>query len=288
MRARLIFGAALLAACSSSKPQPTVPAPEAPPSLDRPTLAYSVPAAPLATYEYADSTASNIQAGAAGAIRVNLGAHGVVDLGFEPSGSNLKVTLTVKEFAGSFVNSAGGGVVAAGLSDVKGPAVLTLTPRGEITFLTKPEMTPIFRQVAGSDGIFRRFFTRLPGRTVQAGATWTDTLTTQEVNEGLTTRTQNIVTSTLARDSVVRGRTLLVITSVSQRTLEMTGTTQGVEIVQKLSGPANSITLWDPVRKLVVSRTETVRMTGTFDLPAMSMTNMPISSTGYVSLYLRD
>jgi hypothetical protein len=238
--------------------------------------------------EYSDSTASDIQAGAAGAIKINLGARGVVDLLFEPAGANLKVTLNVKEFSGSAANSAGGGVVNASLADVKGPAVLTLSPRGEVTFVSKPEMTPIFRQVAGSDGIFRRFFSRLPGRRIDAGYTWTDTVTTQEVNEGLTTRTQNVVTSTFSRDSVIGGRTMLVITSVSERSLEMRGVTQGVEIIQKQSGPANAITLWDPVRRLVVSRTETVRMNGTLDLPAMSMTNMPITSTGRVSLHLRD
>jgi hypothetical protein len=287
MRTKLIMAAALLAACSSNPPPATQPS-DPPPSLDRPTLAYAMPASSTLTYEYSDSTASDIQAGAAGAIRVNLGARGVVDLLFEPNGANLKVTVNVKEFSGSFVNSAGGGVVNASLADVKGPAVLTLSPRGEVTFVSKPEMTPIFRQVAGSDGIFRRFFSRLPGRRIEAGFSWTDTVSTQEVNEGLTTRTQNIVTSTFSRDSVIGGRTMLVITSVSERSLEMRGVTQGVEIIQKLSGPANAVTLWDPVRRLVVSRTESVRMNGTFDLPAMSMTNMPITSTGRVSLHLRD
>jgi len=87
---------------------------------------------------------------------------------------------------------------------------------------------------------------------------------------------------------VVAGHTFNVITSETERSLTVSGTTQGVEIVQRLKGTANSVTLWDPEKRAVFSRSETATLTGAFDLPAMSMTNMPISATGRSILQLKE
>ena len=252
------------------------------------TIAYVAPSAPqLLTYEFADTTSSDIQAGPVGSIRVNIGNKGVADLRFEPAGSDQKVTFTLKEFAGSFSNSAGGGTVTATAADMKGAAVMTVTPRGVVTITQRPELSTSFRAVSGSESIYRRFFARVPGRAAAPGATWTDTLSIEETNDGVTSKLRNIVVSTYARDTAIAGKTFYLITGDGDRSLEVRGTTQGVEIVQRLAGKMSTITLWDPERNVAAFRDETATLTGTFDLPAMSMLNLPITATGRSVLRLR-
>jgi hypothetical protein len=277
---RFLIAVMVLSAACNPRTRSAGPATAPPAAPAARPLAYSTPAAPNLLYEFADSSVSDIQAGPAGAIRVSTGVRGTADLKFEAAGSSQRVTMTFTEFVGTFSNSAGGGAVNSTQADIKGPVVLTISPRGVVNITTRPEITQAFRSVSGSDNVFRRFFVRLPARVVRPGTTWTDTISSEEVNEGLTSRTQNVIRSTYVRDTVVAGRTLNVIASESTRTLNVSGTTQGVEIVQRLTGTANTITLWDPERRALVLRSENVQLNGTFDLPAMSMTNLPITSTG--------
>ena len=276
--------------CSRARTVATPPTrPPVPPVMATRPLAYTVPAtdSAIAMYEFTDSTVSDIQGGAIGPIRVSIGTRGATELKFEPQGTDLKVTVTFKEFQGSFANSAGGGTLNATLADITGSAVLSLTPRGVVSIVQQPQLSPAFRQVSGSEQTYRRFFLRLPGRVVTAGTTWTDTISSTETSEGMTTRTRNIVRSTYVRDTVVAGKTLKLITATSDRTLDVTGTSQGIEIRQKLTGAANGTILWDSERNLTVWRSETASLNGTFDLPAMNLTNMPITATGKATVQLR-
>ena len=285
---RLLMGLLLVTVGCAPRTSAPPAAPGQPATPPARPLAYVTPNPPTLTYEFSDTSISDIQAGPAGAIRVISGSKGAVDLKFEPSGSDQKVTMTFTQFSGSYSNSAGGGTLTASPADIKGPAVLSLTPRGVVNVTTRPEITQAFRSVAGSDNIFRRFFVRLPARSVRTGFAWTDTITSQEVNDGVTTRLNNVVRSTYARDTVLANRTLNVITAEADLTLDVTGTAQGVEIVRKLRGTARIETLWNPERKAVVSRIENVQLTGTFDLPAMSMSNMPTTYSGRSVLRIRE
>jgi hypothetical protein len=275
----------VLTACSKRAPVVTAPAPVE--TAPTPGLAYTAKEAAQYQYDFSDTTVSEIQAGPAGTIHVNIGVRGTADLAFEPTTAEQKVTINFSAFTGSFSNSSGGAPVTATKADINGPLVVNLRPRGTLTVVTRPVVTSAFRTVSGSEGIFRRFFLQLPNRTVQVGATWTDTTSTEETNEGVTTKVQNIVRSTWTRDSTVAGHTLNVINFTADRTLEVSGTSQGVNIVQKLRGTASGIALWDPQRRTLVSRQETATLNGTFDLPAMNMTNMPINASGRASTRLR-
>jgi hypothetical protein len=278
----------VLAGCGSGRRE--APPPVVTPVIPVHPLAYAPPVVPagVATYEFTDTLVSDIQGGAIGTIRVSIGVRGLADLRFEPAGTDLKVTVTFKEFAGSFTNSAGGGTVTATAADITGPLVANVTPRGLVTVTQQPQLSPAFRAVTGSEQTHRRFFVRLPGRAVPLGGVWTDTVVTEETNEGLTSRVRNIVRATYARDTTVAGTRMMVIVTTTERTLDITGSSQGVEIVQKLKGTANGTSLWDPARNLVFSRNESATMIGTFDLPAMNMSNMPITASGQVRVRLRD
>ena len=276
----------LVTACSSRAPGArTAPPPvEIPPT---PGLAYTAKEPVSYSYDFSDTTVSQIQAGPAGTIHVNIGLRGTADLAFEPGTAEQKVTITFSAFTGSFANSAGGAAVTATKSDITGPAVVSVRPRGTLTVVQRPEVTSAFRTVSGSEGIYRRFFLQLPRSAVQVGATWTDTTSSEETNEGVTTKVQNIIRSTWSRDTTVAGHTLNVINFTADRTLEVAGTSQGVNIVQKLRGNATGVALWDPERRTLVSRHEVANLNGTFDLPAMNMTNMPINASGRTSTRLR-
>jgi hypothetical protein len=285
---RLIGLLLVLSACAT-------PQGEVPPPADRPTpaqaqsLGYGTPPTPNLAYEFSDTSVSDIQGGPIGAIRVSTGIKGSADLRFdEGSGDNQKVTLSFPEFSGTFGNSAGGGVISASKADIKGQAVLNVSPRGVVTVTSKPEFTTAFRQVERSEvSMYRRFFVRLPARNVRPGATWTDTIASADTDDGLKTQEIRVMRSTYVRDTVVDGRTLAVITSESQRTLDVAGTTNGLDIIQKLKGTSTALTLWDSERRVLITRTESVQLTGTFDLPAMNMTNMPINATGRSKVQLK-
>jgi hypothetical protein len=274
-------------ACSSRAPRAGTVSPpvEVPPT---PGLAYTAKEPASYSYDFSDTTVSQIQAGPAGTIHVNIGVRGTADLAFEPGTAEQKVTITFSAFTGNFVNSSGGAPVTATKSDITGPAVVSVRPRGTLTVVARPQVTAAFRTVSGSEGIYRRFFLQLPRGAVQVGATWTDTTTTEETNEGVTTKVQNVIQSTWTRDTTVAGHTLNVISFTADRTLEVSGTSQGgVNIVQKLRGNATGVALWDPERRTLVSRHEVANLNGTFDLPTMNMTNMPINASGRTSTRLR-
>jgi hypothetical protein len=284
---RMGFAVLLIAVTACSKRAPVTTAPVPVETAPTPGLAYTAKEAAQYSYDFSDTTVSEIQAGPAGTIHVNIGVRGTADLAFEPATADQKVTITFPAFAGSFANSSGGAPVTATKADITGPLIVNVRPRGTLTIIQRPQVTSAFRTVSGSEGIYRRFFLQLPNRAVQVGATWTDTTTTEETNEGVTTKVQNIVRSTWTRDSTVAGKTLNVINFTADRTLEVSGTSQGVNIVQKLRGNASGIALWDPQRRTLVSRQETAQLNGTFDLPAMNMTNMPINASGRTSTRLR-
>src|SRR5262245_15243423 len=70
-------------------------------------LAYGTPPTPTMMYEFSDTAVSDIQAGAAGAIRVSTGVRGAAELKFEESGGDdQKVTVAFPQFSGTFSNSA--------------------------------------------------------------------------------------------------------------------------------------------------------------------------------------
>lgn len=279
----LVLGAALLAACKSGAPEPPVLTTPAEPVT---AIMYRTPSAPTSlSYSFADTTHSNIQAGPAGTINVTITSRGTAELRFEPDS---KVSVTLTEFVGQFSNSAGGGTMQATLADIKGPAVFSLDARGVATLISRPEMSANFRTVVGSENNLRRFFARVAGGPVQPGTAWTDTLTAEESNEGINSRLRNIVRITYVRDTVIAGRTLYVLTGEGERWLDVSGVSQGVEIVQKLTGRITATVLWDPVRSALVLKDERATLTGTFDLPAMSLTGLPINATGRTLIQLKS
>ena len=247
---------------------------------------YAAAAPATVTYAFTDSSTFHIQGGAIGDIRATIAGVGIAEATFTPKAPDVEMRMRLTDFTGSFSNSAVGGTTNVTEADVTGEAVMTITPRGLVTVNQTPNATRAAQSVGISGSFFRRFTLRLPGARVERGASWVDTVTANEDNAGTRARVHDIVSSTWARDTVINGRTLNVITHTTQRTLEISGTSEGVEIAQKLTGTASGLTLWDAERNLIAERIETTDLSGTFDLPAMGITGLPVkaSGTGRISL----
>lgn len=271
------------AGCAPAGP-PGAPQPEAPTAT---RMVYTSPTPTVLLYDVMDSTTSEIQAGPAGTVNVVLGSHGTAELRVEPDSIGQTVTVDYTEFSGSFSNSAGGGTVTATESDVKTPATLKVAPTGTAEVVRQPELTAQFIQVAGSESPFRRFFVPLPSEPVRPGAVWVDTLTTNESVEGVNTTTINVITATYARDTTIAGRRMNYISYTAARTVNARGTTQGVEIAQKLDGNATGYFIWDPAQNTLYERDESISMTGGFDLPALGLTGLPITARGRARVQLK-
>jgi hypothetical protein len=272
---------ALLSGCAASQPPATPAAPRGT------MLAYAAPAPVTVAYQFSDSSGFVIEGGAIGMIRVSVRTSGVIEATHTAKGPDVEVRLKMVDFDGSFANSATGTTTHATETDVQGEAVLTVTPQGVLTINQLPTTTRQAQAVGVASGFFRRFTVRLPRGAAQRGAVWTDTVTATEETGGTRSSVTDVVTATWARDTVLNGRTLHVITHNTRRTLDVSGTSEGVEIAQKLTGRASGYTLWDAQRSVIAERLETTELSGSFDLPAMGLTGLPVRASGTGRITLR-
>ncbi len=276
-----LLGVLLIAGCASA-PSSTGPAPAA-----GVILAYSAAAPMTLTYHFTDSSTFNMSGGAIGDIRATMAGQGTADVAVAPKGTDVEMRIRITDMDGSATNSAMGGTTNVTEADINGEAVLTLTPQGAVTVDQVPTISRTAQQAGMGASFFRRFAARFPATPIAVGSTWTDTVTAREESAGITSTVTDVVTSTWARDTTVNGQTLHVITHSTQRSLDIAGTTEGVAIAQKLSGTATGQTLWDPQRNVVVERSENTELSGTFDLPAMGLSGLPISAKGSGRITLR-
>jgi hypothetical protein len=255
--------ALLIAICAGACAKAAPPPPAAPVPLV--ALAYATSAAQPVRYSLSDSLVFEAQMA-----RTEVASKGIFELTVAPdSASRARVTARVIDFEGRFTNGVVGASTTADERGVGGSFRITLTPRGEVLDLRRPTMTPEFQQVSRSGDIVRSLFLRLPGKGVALGASWTDTIRASETDEGMTTVNQSVVTSTWVRDTLVDTRTLRIIESRAQNTVDVTGATPAGAMRQHLAGTSTARTLWDAERDLLVTRTSGGELTGTLEVPQM-------------------
>jgi hypothetical protein len=279
-RRNWILPALVLSACASAKPAPPPPAPAAR------SLTYAA-TTPTASYSFADSTALKVQGGPIGEINVNINASGSADEAFAAKANATEATIRITKLNGSMTNSAMGGGPTATEADMTGPIVASVSPSGRVTITSLPKLSPTIQRVGISEAFFHRFFVHLPPQPVGVGASWSDTVALSDSAANVFFAGRDVVTSTLQGDTVVNGRTLTHITATFTRVVTISGASEGVQIVEKLSGNGTGDVLWDAERHLLVSRFERAQLTGTFDLPAMGLSGLPVTaqSTSRVVLH---
>ena len=270
----LILAAAALPACASTPPAAVTPAPTGF------VLSYAETPAATAVYAFTDSSGFDIQGGAIGNINAKIGSTGIAEVTYSRNADVLGASVVVKDFTGSMTNSAMGGGPTATEADITGAGTVTVTPAGASTVVSMPTLSKAAEGVGLSRSFFRRFFMRVPARAVQPGSIWIDTLNVVDESGGSKADVQDIQTSTFVKDTVVNGRTLALVTTSADRTLKITGVNEGVEIKQSLTGKTTGRSLWDVQRRILFQRIETSELSGTFDLPQMGMTGMPVTARG--------
>lgn len=258
---------ASLAACAGG---PASPAPER-------ALAYDVPeAAP--TYSTADTMRFMIQAGDMGSVQIAVQYQGTAQLTFEPAAGDFNVTVSLVSFEGRFSNPMAGSL-DSDASGLGGPIVVRVTSRGETELVEVPSVTDAFDQIAGPDELVRDFFVRLPGRPVEVGGTWTDTIRSRTEGAGTLTISQSILTATVDGDTTMAGRTLRLIRTVYDNTLNLSGTSGGTRVSQRLTGTTTGYFLWDMERRLLFERHEEGSLSGSLSLPDMGIDGLPVEAT---------
>ncbi len=269
--------AMLVAGCGSSGPGSPAPGGAA--------LAYSRPTTGPLHYQVGDTVIVSMDV-AGNAVQVNVQSRAVLGIALERLAEGLAGTITFDSLSGEMTNTMGPGTSVSD-ADKPGPTGVAVDPRGVVTITTKPELSSALSQVLGSQDYAQQLFIRLPGRAVPPGTSWTDTLSTTQETAGMSTTRRAVVTSTLRGDTTVDGTSLLVIDSKTAVTQQMSGSNQGVELHQAFSGTTDAVSLWDPVRGVLVERAESGVMTGTMELPAMGMSGMPLNVRQSLVIRLR-
>lgn len=181
-----------------------------------------------------------------------------------------------------------GGPVKGGLENLEGPLVFTLDGRGVVDVISVPEASGAAAQFARLHSMAHGIFPRLPNRTVVAGASWTDTLTWSAEESGADITSTTIYHYTATGDTVVDGRSLLVMAVESETEVHTEATQQGMEVTMALSSSERGVALWDLERAMLYASDMDRTMTGTFEVGGMGMPPMTMEASGPVRVRLAN
>lgn len=271
------LAALVLAACAGATPG--VPGPAG--------LAYGIPDPNPATYILADTATFIIEAGPMGTLDVRVAQEATAELAFRRRGDGYDVDVSVPRYRGSFENPSQGSN-RADQSHIGGPVGVSLDARGRVEVVDTPRFDPAILDITGPESLVRPLFVHLPGRPVDVGDRWVDTVRTLEETPESTSRGHTVITSTLAGDTMVAGERMLVIVTSSENLIEMEGRSGGVDIRQRLTGGTAGRIVWDPERHLLVERNDNGELSGTLELPGMGVGGLPVRGSVARRVRLRD
>ena len=249
-------------------------------------LAYAVPDPNPSTYVFGDTATFDVETGGMGAMEVTTSHEGVAEILFRPAADGFAVRVRIPELSGRFINPMQDPLQVTE-RDLSGPLELSVGPRGSLVVTDTPTFSPELRDIVGPESLVRPLFVRLPGRAVQPGARWVDTVRTVEEGSGTTSRATSIITSTLVGDTLVDGERLLRIDTRAENELTVEGMSGGVEIAQTLSGTTTGTVLWSPASRALVERREEGQLSGTLELPGVNAPPLSVRATVRRSVALR-
>lgn len=254
-----------LIACASA-PAPTSTAP---------TLAYVLPPVNPARYALADTSRIAIEAPGGRNLNSLVALQAIADLGMHVDSVGMLASVRLQSVNGR-VEAGGQVTLQVDSSDTpSGAALVRMTGRGPDSTMHSPGMSSALTR-AGGASIFRSFFVRLPGGTIEPGAVWTDTMTFEDDGYGVRSTTRVIASSTVQGDTMVDGRLLRVIASSIATAVELQGVVDGMEVRQSLVGSGQATTLWDDTRGLLVAREEHSTASGTMEMPVLGTGAVPV------------
>ena len=230
-----------------------------------PLLGYGIPTPTEVTYVYGDTTVVSLAVMGQG---MELSQRGVANYSvtFGPVPGGIEVTLTVEDLA-AVINPPMGSPIRLGNEDVTGDLVFTLDHLGNPTITERPEVSDVGSQMVSGLGLAHTFFPGLPNRAVGVGETWVDTIS-YEGRESAGLRSEStVIRYTIAGDTVVAGRSLMVIalqgTTESTAELELSG----MSVAQSSNLTLEGYVLWDTQSGLMFESFKKATGTGTVRVP---------------------
>lgn len=229
-----------------------------------PALAYAMPDGGTLVYSQSDTVQVEVDMGGQ-TLPITQASNGVISMDFTSQPTGLRVSATYLDLEAS-VDNPMTGTERFSEADVEGAIVFDLTPRGEGTLVSGPELQGGAAQMVSAGTMAATFFPRLPNRPVVAGDRWVDTLDVVADEESGRIETRSISEYTVRGDTLVDGRTLIRVDFVSDDEREARNSEQGMDLTQDLAGRTSGFFLWDPVARALHSQVATSRMTGTMEV----------------------
>lgn len=241
-----------LAACGGGPPSP-------------PALEFGMPNPAEVRYEVADTTVVSVSMMGQS---MELSQRGTALFGvrFADAAGGLQVTLTVEEMAAT-INNPIGAPIRLDESAVTGPLVYTVDRFGNATISERPEIRDEASQMVSGLNLAHAFLPALPGRAAQPGDAWVDTVRYEGEEGPGTRRDTSVLRYSVVGDTVVDGRTLLVIDMTGTSTIENDMNVAGMAVSQSSETEVEGRFLWDVQRRLMVESHRTSTGSGTVSVP---------------------
>lgn len=249
----IVAATAILTACAGGPPAP-------------PSLAYSLPTLTDVTYTTGDTASLDLDAGGQ-AFQVDRAESSTLGATFSRAPEGVQVSLTVKDYRATQSNPMGAPAVADE-SGISGPLVFSLDRRGVSTLVAQPDVSGDARQFFEPLSLAHMFFPRLPGRGVQPGEAWTDTIHYEGRQGDGDMKATAIMTYTVMGDTLVGERRVLKLAMEGTSESSVSGTVSGMDYNQKVSGSVKGWVLWDLQRALMTEMYGDTDATGTMDVSA--------------------
>jgi hypothetical protein len=207
-------------------------------------LSYRPPDSASAAYRMADTVRVEIQA-LGQSFALEGGARSDWLMAFQPDSGGVRVTATLVDLDARMSNPLGPGQTVDE-SQVSGPVVFVLDPRGNPTVLSVPELGSGAAQFFTGGTIANGFFPRLPGRALAPGESWIDTVSWTAQESGTSNTVRTVWTYTAAGDSLVGDSIYQLVRAAGTTEQSSEGSLAGADFTQSVAGTVAGHFLWDP------------------------------------------
>ena len=182
-----------------------------------------------------------------------------VALAFAADPGGVRVTGTVSDYSAG-MSSAMAGDMDMGGDGLSGDIEFVIGPWGDVEMISTPEVTGgALPGAATFQFNAPDLFPRFPGRPLEPGDTWADTMTASEDLEEVAEvsgvgESTTVYTYTLVGDTVFAGLTLhkITISGVGTSRVSATEPEAGGEVSNNMTSTLDGFYLWDAARGLVV------------------------------------
>jgi hypothetical protein len=230
-------------------------------------LAYGIPTVSDASYAVADTVRADINA-MGQTMTMSQASETIFDASFEANGDGVTVSLLTRAFNG-MMSQPMGAPVHADESGIEGPLVFSLSREGNVTPVSRPELSGGAEQTFPALTTTYTFFPGLPGGAVDPGMTWTDTVQFEGSEGGGDMAMLSVLEYTAVGDTVVDGRTLLKLDVVGTAELEIVVVAGGMEALQSIFAGVAGHILWDMRSGIMYERVTVMDGDGTVSVPVV-------------------